>query len=303
MSKSKTYSLMIHGGAGELDHVRNHRDALPWLESMRTILEHGRNILKRGGRALDAVETCATLLEDNPLFNAGRGSVLNEDGKVEMDAAIMDGLDLNAGAVAGITRIVNPIKLARLVLQESEHVMFTGEGAMHFAKQHGIKTVPEKYLITDKRREEYKKLCAIKRKERKHNHGTIGAVAWDKNDNLAAATSTGGMFYKHQGRVGDSPVIGAGVYADNQTCAVSATGHGEKFMRTVLAKHIADLVEFRKLGAAAAAKRGIAYLKQKVNGRGGVIVIDHQGHCGAAFNTRTMIRGWIEHGGETHFTL
>ena len=296
----KSYSMMIHGGAGELDHVHKQKDTLPYLESMRDILEHGRKILKQGGSALDAVETCASLLEDNLLFNAGRGSVLNAEGKVEMDAAIMDGFNLNAGAVAGITRIANPVELARLVLEKSDHVMLIGKGAMHFARQHGFKTVSEKYLITDKRREEYKKLCAGTHKDKEHSHGTIGAVAWDKRGNLAAATSTGGMVYKQPGRIGDTPVIGAGVYADNKTCAVSATGHGEMFMRTVLAKHIADLVEFKKLDVSSAAKRGIDYLQQKVNGQGGVIVIDRYGYCSGYFNTRTMIHGWTERGGKTH---
>src|SRR3990170_1848068 len=210
---AKTWSLMIHGGAGELDLVRKHIDAQPYLESLQIILEYGQKILRRGGTALDAVEMCASMLEDNPLFNAGRGAVLNEAGKVELDAAIMDGKSLNAGAVAGITRIANPVQLARLVLVKSKHVLLIGNGALRFAKQ----------------------------------HGTIGAVAMDKRGNLAAATSTGGLVCKSQGRVGDTPIIGAGLYADNKTCAVSTTGHGEMFMCTVLAKHIADLIAFKKL--------------------------------------------------------
>ena len=297
---AKTWSLMIHGGAGELDLVRKHIDAQPYLESLQIILEYGQKILRRGGTALDAVEMCASMLEDNPLFNAGRGAVLNEAGKVELDAAIMDGKSLNAGAVAGITRIANPVQLARLVLVKSKHVLLIGNGALRFAKQHGSKTVSECYFITDKRLEEYNKLHTTMRIKENQKHGTIGAVAMDKRGNLAAATSTGGLVCKSQGRVGDTPIIGAGLYADNKTCAVSTTGHGEMFMCTVLAKHIADLIAFKKLDAASAAKQGINYLKRKVNGRGGVIVIDRFGRCSARFNTRTMVHGWIERSGEIH---
>ena len=295
---------MIHGGAGALDKITNPQEAEPSLRSIRRILERGQAILRRGGTALDAVETCASLLEDDPLFNAGRGSVLNEHGKVTMDAAIMDGRNLDAGAVAGIHRIVHPIKLARLVLEESDHVMLIGDGALRLARAHKMKLVPESYHITEHRLEEYN---GIRQKQRhkpdaasEHKHGTIGAVAMDKKGNLAAAASTGGIPYKKEGRVGDSPIIGAGVYADNSLCAVSATGHGEMFMRTVLAKHIADLVSFRKMGVESAARSGIAYLKRKVNGRGGVIVIDKNGRCAACFNTRTMVHGWIAQDGDIH---
>jgi len=301
---AKSYSLMIHGGAGALDKVKNLQDAAPCLRSIRRILERGQTILKRGGPALDAVETCASLLEDDPLFNAGRGSVLNEHGKVYMDAAIMDGVTLDAGAVAGINRIAHPIKLARLILEKSGHVMLIGDGALRLARRHKMKMVPESYHITEQRLEEYKK---IRQKQRgkmdalsEKKHGTIGAVAMDKKGNLAAATSTGGIPYKKEGRVGDSPIIGAGIYADNSLCAISATGHGEMFMRTVLAKHIADLIAFRKMDVESAARSGIAYLKRKVNSRGGVIVIDKKGRYAACFNTRTMVRGWIARNGEIH---
>jgi len=299
----KIWSLMIHGGAGELDHDRKHADVQSYLESTRIILEHGRKLLKRGGTALDTVELCASMLEDNPLFNAGCGAVLNESGMVELDAAIMDGKSLNAGAVAAISHIANPVQLARLVLKESNHVMLVGDGAERFAKHYGIKTVTENYFITRKRLAEYKKLHAASRISNARKHGTIGAVAMDKKGNLAAATSTGGLVCKQQGRVGDSPVIGAGIYADNKTCAISATGHGEMFMRTVLSKHIADLIQFKKLDIDSAVKQGIDYLKHKVNGRGGVIAINRYGRCSAYFNTRTMIHGWIERGGESHYMI
>ena len=296
---------MIHGGAGALDKVRDPELIAACLHSIRNIMKRGQTILKRGGRALEAVETCAALLEDDSRFNAGRGSVLNEHGRVYMDAAIMDGRTLDAGAVANISRIANPVKLARLVLDESQHVMLVGEGALRFARKHGIRMVPENYHLTELRIEEHRKIRLSLRRQAEalpdnDTHGTIGAVAMDKHGDLAAATSTGGIPYKQEGRVGDSPIIGAGVYADNNTCAVSTTGHGEKFMRTVLAKHIADLIAFRRLGADSAAKQAIAYLKRKVNSRGGVIVIDKKGRCAARFNSRTMAHGWLDRDGEIH---
>ena len=298
---------MIHGGAGELDHIKNNDDTLPYLESIRVILEKGRKILEQNGSALDAVETCAAMLEDDPIFNAGKGSVLDEQGKVETDAAIMDGSNLDAGAVAALTGIANPVKLARLVLTRSEHVMLIGEGARQFAAQYGIELVADDYLITDHRRKQFAKAKNANQMLMNRdsdvkpdgNHGTIGAVARDNNGNLAAATSTGGMLNKMRGRVGDSPIIGAGVFADNQTCAISATGYGEDFMRTVLSKHISNLIEMMHLDAISAAREGINYLVNKVNGRGGVIVIDSTGQCASGFSTGTMIHGWIEHGSTT----
>ncbi|MGH8119722.1 MAG: isoaspartyl peptidase/L-asparaginase family protein [Gammaproteobacteria bacterium] len=300
----KQYSLMIHGGAGELDKLHAPADAMRYLRSIRRIMERGQAILERGGPALDAVETCVTMLENDPQFNAGRGSVLNEQGLVFMDAAIMDGSNLGAGAVADINRIVNPIKLARLVLAGGKHVMLTGPGALRFGREYGIRVVPGDYHITDERRDEYGKLRALSQskagKSSASRHGTVGAVARDRNGNLAAGTSTGGMACKKEGRIGDSPIIGAGIYADNRTCAVSATGHGEKFMRTVLAKHIADLIAFRKLDAETAAKYAISYLQRTVNGRGGVIVIDKKGRCAVRFNTRTMVHGRLDRDGSIY---
>lgn len=289
---------MIHGGAGELDHIKNNDEAIPCLESIRLIVEQGRKILEQNGTALDAVETCAAMLEDNPLFNAGKGSVLNNLGGIENDAAIMDGRDLSAGAVAALTGIANPVKLARLVLSECEHVMLSGEGARQFATRCGMQLVPDEYLITDHRRKQFEidKDPSIKPD---YNHGTIGAVARDNNGNLAAATSTGGMINKMSGRIGDSPIIGAGVFADNQSCAVSATGYGEDFMRTVLSKHISNLIELMHLNAISATREGIDYLVNKVNGRGGVIVIDNTGRCASGFSTKTMAHASIEHGGVT----
>ena len=310
---SNHYSLMVHGGAGTLDHIKTDREAVRYLESIRVILEHGRVVLDRGGNAMEAVETCASLLEDDPLYNAGCGAVLNEDGKVELDAAIMDGRDLSAGAVAGVQNIANPTILARLVIAKSEHVMLIGQGAMRFADHCGMEFVPDHYFLTRERIEQHKTAHqhgwlmldheenAAATEEQKY--GTVGAIARDIHGNLAAATSTGGLVNKSEGRVGDSPIIGAGVYADNETCAVSATGYGEDFMRTVLAKTIADIIDFNGLMAPDATKAGIEYLVRKVNGRGGVIVIDRYGNCASQFTTKKMIHGWIEKGGETVCTF
>lgn len=300
---------MVHGGAGALDNVSDDKTAVRYLESIRTSLEHGREILKLGGSALQAVEACASLLEDDPVFNAGCGSVLNEDGKVEMDAAIMDGRDLSAGAVAGVSNIANPVQLARLVMSESEHVLLIAEGAMRFADHCGMKHVPEHYFCTPDRVEQLQQARLRHKVMLDHDdteadsedqkYGTIGAIARDPQGNLAAATSTGGVVNKRMGRVGDSPIVGAGVYADNETCAVSATGYGEDFMRSVISKTIADFMFMQGLQAVEATAAGIEYLTRKVGGRGGVIVIDKDGSCASGFTTKKMIHGWIEHGGET----
>jgi L-asparaginase / beta-aspartyl-peptidase len=308
---SNSYSLMIHGGAGALQHIKHEGNEAEFERSICGILEQGRQMLEQEGTALDTVEYCAALLEDDPLYNAGRGSVLNEYGEVEMDAAIMNGSDLSAGAVASIKGIKNPISLARQVLEHSEHVMLAGHGAMKFAEFQNIKFWPEHYFITEAR---VKQLQEAQRsgqmildhedtEEPQEKFGTIGVVARDLEGNLAAGTSTGGIVNKRWGRVGDTPVVGAGVFADNATCAVSATGYGEQFLRTVLAKTIADLVDFRGLNAHDAAIAGIEYLVSKVNGLGGVIVIDRQGQCAAQHSTSGMIYGWIEQSGETHHKL
>jgi L-asparaginase / beta-aspartyl-peptidase len=302
----RSFSLMVHGGAGALEHVRDERIAARYLEGIRTVLEHGRAILDKGGTAVDGVEACASLLEDDPRFNAGRGSVLNEHGKVEVDAGIMDGSTLAAGAVAAVGNIAHPVQLARLVMNHGEHVLLVGEGALRFAEHCGLKRTPDDYFITPERLNQLTQARLHGRMPLDHDeqgdpqkHGTIGAVARDCSGNLAAATSTGGIVNKRIGRVGDSPIIGAGVYADNATCAVSGTGHGEDFMRTVFAKTIADAIEFRGFDAVAAVEYGIDHLRRKVNGRGGVICIDRNGRCASQTTTPRMIHGWIEQGGET----
>ncbi len=307
MNNTDRFSLMVHGGAGALDNIKDQKLAVRYLDSIRGVLEHGREILRLGGSALQAVEACASLLEDDPVFNAGCGAVLNEYGKVEMDAAIMDGRDLSAGAVAAVQNIPNPIQLARRVMSDSEHVLLIAEGAMRFADHCGIERAPDSYFSTPDRIAQLEQARLHHKMMLDHDdedagdqkYGTIGAIARDSTGNLAAATSTGGIVNKRMGRVGDSPIIGAGVYADNETCAVSATGYGEEFMRTVISKTIADYVEMKSMNAAAATEAGIAYLVRKVKGRGGVIVIDKDGNCASGFTTKKMIHGWIEHGGET----
>jgi L-asparaginase / beta-aspartyl-peptidase len=307
---SNSFSLMIHGGAGALEDLKYEASEAEFTQSITAILEQGRQKLSAGASALDVVEYCVTLLENDRLYNAGCGSVLNAEGKVEMDAALMNGSDLRAGAVAGIRNIKNPISLARRVLELGEHVLLMGEGALEFARFCGVETYPDDYFITESRIKQLAAAQIAGRMTLDHERikpaqklGTVGAVARDLQGNLAAATSTGGLVNKRWGRVGDTPIVGAGVFADNDTCAVSATGYGEQFLRTVLAKTISDFVLFRGLDAADAAQAGIAYLVAKVNGEGGVIVIDNVGRCAAAQSTSGLIRGWIEMGGETQCKL
>jgi L-asparaginase / beta-aspartyl-peptidase len=307
---SNSYSLMIHGGAGALEDLKYEASDSAFQQSVTTILEAGRERLAQGDRALEVVEYCAMLLENDPLYNAGHGSVLNAEGRVEMDAALMEGRDLRAGAVACIQNIKNPIALARLVLERGENVLLMGDGALEFAKFCQMETHPDSYFITETRIRQLAEAQAAGKMTLDHERikpsqklGTIGAVARDIHGDLAAATSTGGLVNKRWGRVGDTPIIGAGVFADNETCAVSATGYGEQFLRTVLAKTISDFVQFRGMDAIAAAQAGIDYLVAKVQGEGGVIVIDGAGRCASAQSTSGMIRGWIELGGETHCKL
>ncbi|ESA38632.1 l-asparaginase [Leptolyngbya sp. Heron Island J] len=304
---NKKFSLIIHGGAGALDHIKREGKESEIMDSVYSILEGGRQILADGGTALDAVEYCAIRLEDDPLYNAGRGSVLNEYGEVEMDAAIMDGVTLDAGAVAGLTAIKNPIQLARQVLTKSEHVMLIGKGAREFAQLHGFPLMPNDYFFVESRVQQWREAQKLGGMMLDHENatspkklGTIGAVARDRQGNLAAATSTGGIVNKRWGRVGDSPVIGAGVFADNETCGVSATGYGEQFLRTVLCKMVSDFIYFQRLDARAAVSAGIDYLVQKVDGLGGIILIDKNGHCAARHSTSGMIYGLIEKEGETY---
>lgn len=331
-STSVPYSLIIHGGAGALEDLKYEASESDFEKSILEILAAGRARLENGESALDVVEYCVNLLEDNPLYNAGRGSVLNENSQVEMDAALMSGKDLTAGAVTCVKNIKNPISLARQVLIQGDHVMLAAEGALEFAKYCKATLRPDEYFIVPHRIEQLKEAQAAGRMMLDHEKaetaeararqkesfskeslsketrlkeklGTVGAACRDSHGNLAAATSTGGLVNKRWGRVGDTPVVGAGVYADNDTCAVSATGYGEQFLRTVFSKTVSDFVLFKGLDAQAAASAGVDYLVQKVNGDGGVIVIDHAGRCGAAQSTSGLIHGWIELGGKAQCKL
>jgi len=279
------YVLVIHGGAG----VMEKKDFTPelekeYLDKLQEALDSGESILKSGGTSLDAVTASVIILENSPLFNAGKGSVFSETGENEMDAAIMNGKDLSAGAVAGVRTIKNPILAARKVMEESKHVLLVRDGAEKFAKEHGVEIVDSSYFFTQKRWDALMKA---------QKHGTVGAVALDQAGNLAAATSTGGMTNKMTGRVGDTPIIGAGTYANNNTCAVSATGHGEYFMRYLVAHDISALMEYKSLGLEEAANEVIFNKLLPVNGTGGVIAVDKDGNYSMIFNTSGMFRGVI----------
>ena len=303
VDSKKPFGLVIHGGAGTLERAR----MTPELEAqyraeLQKAIDAGYAVLARGGSALDAVTAAIRPLEDSPLFNAGKGAVLNADGICELDASIMDGRTLAAGAIAGVHRVKNPITLARAVMEKSPHVMFSGDGAERFAEQiGGIELVPNEYFQTERRREDLKraqekekapsKKSAALSPEPEHKWGTVGCVALDQQGNLAAGTSTGGMTNKKFGRVGDSPIIGAGTYASNATCGVSATGHGEFFIRIGVARDIAAQMEYKGATVAQAADATLAKVA-KLGGDGGVICLDKDGNVAMPFNTAGMYRGF-----------
>ena len=298
---SGNYTLVIHGGAGNITPANLPAvKAAEFEAKLAEVLRHGDSILKAGGTSLDVVEYCVRMMEDCPLFNAGKGSVFNADGKNEMDAAIMDGKTGLAGAVAGVTTIRNPITAARAVMEKSNHVMLSGKGAETFATEQGLEIVPPEYFFTQPRWDSY--LKAKSRNDSIENidkkHGTVGCVAVDIYGNLAAATSTGGMTYKKYGRIGDSPIIGAGTYADNKTCAVSGTGHGEFFIRNMVAYDIAALIKYKGLSVAEAAEVVVMYKLKKQGGDGGIIAVDKSGNVAMPFNTPGMFRGYIKSDGE-----
>lgn len=289
------YSLMIHGGAGAIEAPERFAPAL------RGVVETGADMLAGGARALDVVSRCVALLEDDPLFNAGCGSALNADGEARCDASIMDGRTLAAGAVAGVHGARNPVLLARLVMEKTPHVFMIGAGAERVGRENGAVFEADSYFRTPERQAQLARARARRQISLDHlseggKLGTVGAVARDSAGDLAAATSTGGLVNQLSGRVGDSPVIGAGVFADNASCAISCTGVGEHFLRTSLARTAALLVELRGLTAPEATKEAIAYLVQKVQGSGGLIMVDNKGRCGAAHSTPGMLMAVIENG-------
>jgi L-asparaginase / beta-aspartyl-peptidase len=300
---SADFALVIHGGAGVI--LRENLDTeteQAYRAKLQEALQAGEKILASGGSSLDAVEAVINLMEDCPLFNAGQGAVFTEAGRNEMDASIMTGHDRNAGAVAGVTTVKNPISAARLVMTHSDHVMLAREGAEAFAAEQGLEIVDPKYFHTERRWESYLKIKA-KRESAKSNpdskHGTVGCVALDQAGNIAAGTSTGGMTMKKWGRIGDSPVIGAGTFADNRTCGVSATGHGEFFIRNVVAYDIAALMAYKGLPLSEAADRVIKEKLVEQKATGGVVALDRQGNIAMSFNTPGMYRGFLKSNGES----
>ncbi len=296
-AQQQEWVLVVHGGAGAgTPESINAESQEAYMDAILHALDTGSYILAGGGSSLDAVETVINLMEDCPLFNAGRGAVFTEQGKNELDASIMDGRDRDAGAVAGVSNIKNPISAARLVMTSSPHVMLIGQGAEKFASGHGLEPVDTSWFFTESR---WNSLQRIKEKAQTQKHGTVGAVALDIHGNLAAGTSTGGMTNKMHGRVGDAPLIGAGTFADNKTCAVSATGHGEYFIRNVVSYDISALMEYGGLCLSEAADSVIFGKLKPAGGYGGIIAVDRQGNIAMPFSTSSMIRGYVTSGGKT----
>src|SRR6478752_2403932 len=275
--ESNMFAIAIHGGAGTL--ARDQMSAAQerdYLDGLGAALDAGSALLAQSRPGLDAVIAAVRVLEDNPLFNAGRGAVLDRDGMAELDASLMDGRTLAAGAVSGLRHVRNPIELARLVMEKSPHVMLVGSGAEEFARLQGVELVSNEYFRTAARQRQLERHLAgaVSRENELEAFGTVGAVALDAHGNLAAATSTGGMTGKRWGRVGDSPIIGAGTYASNSSCAVSATGHGEYFIRTAVARDICAQVEYLKIPLAQAVDNVLNGKMKRLGGNGGVITVD-----------------------------
>jgi len=277
----------VHGGAGTITRDRMNAEAeAEYRRALQAVIDSGAAVLSAGGSALDAVERTIRLMEDSPLFNAGKGAVFTHEGRNELDASIMDGSNLAAGAVAGVTNIRNPITAARAVMEQSPHVMLTGKGASEFATEKGLEIVDPSYFREESRYRE------LQRALEKEKHGTVGCVALDMNGDLAAGTSTGGMTNKRYNRVGDAPIIGAGTYANNATCAVSATGHGEYFIRYTVAHDISALMQYRNLTLDEAAREVVKDKLVKAGGTGGVVTVDGKGNISMPFNTEGMYRGY-----------
>src|SRR5580700_3131881 len=301
------FGIVIHGGAGTLPRAEMSGDAeRKYRAGLSEAIDAGYAVLQDGGTCLDAVTSAVVLLEDNPLFNAGRGSVFTLDGRNELDASIMDGRTLKAGAVCGLTRIRNPVELARAVMERSEHVMLAGAGAEEFASSQGFSFVPQSYFSTAER---WQQLERIRRGEiglsgHTISHvGTVGAVALDAHGHVAAATSTGGMTGKRFQRIGDSPIIGAGTYADDRSCAVSATGHGEVFIRAAVAHDVCARMRFGGRSVGEAARQVIFGELAALGGEGGVIAIDARGEIAMEFNSEGMFRASRKTGEETRIAV
>lgn len=309
----KKIMLVVHGGAGTITRASMSPELeKQYRETLEQAMRTGHAILAKGGSSVDAVEATIRVLEDSPLFNAGKGAVFTHEGRNELDAAIMDGRTKAAGAVAGVTIIKNPISAARAVMEKSPHVMMTGRGAELFATQQGLEIVDPSYFWTERRwkslqndllKEQGQKPRAELAWPDEKKFGTVGCVALDQNGNLAAGTSTGGMTNKKFGRVGDSPIIGAGTYAENESVAVSGTGHGEFFIRWTVAYDIAALVKYRGMSVAEAGNEVIQKKLVPVKGEGGVIILDRNGNFATPFNTEGMYRGYIGADGVPHVSI
>ena len=307
MTHAASPVLVIHGGAGVVRKEMTPEKEKAVRAALERALQAGYSTLKSGGSSLDAVTHAIVVLEDDPNFNAGKGAVFNHDGKNELDASIMDGATLRAGAVANVHRIKNPIELARAVMEKSEHVMLIDDGAEKFAQSIGMPLVDPKYFYTEARWKALQEAIAEEKAKtvepgKTPHHGTVGAVALDSKGNLAAGTSTGGMTNKRFGRVGDSPIIGAGTYADAR-CAVSATGWGEFYIRATAARDICARVEFRGDALKKAADEVVLGVIPKLGGDGGVIALDKDGNIAMPFNTDGMFRGWVDRDGKTHVAI
>lgn len=302
--------IVIHGGAGTISrHTCTAKKEQEYHAALRAVLAAGQAILAQGGSATDAVTQAVTLLEDCPLFNAGKGAVFTHAETHELDAAIMNGENLQAGALSCVNHIKHPIKAARAIMEHSDHVLFVGTGAEDFARQQGLELVDNSYFSTDARREQLYRVQngrggmildhsaeTLTQQappiDEEHKFGTVGAVALDSHGNLAAATSTGGMTNKQAGRVGDSPILGAGTYADNQTAAISCTGTGEMFMRMVTAYDVCALMRYAGLSLAQATEQVVMEKLPTIGGEGGLVAVDAQGNISLAFNSEGMYRGY-----------
>ena len=307
------FSIVIHGGAGtiEREKMTDEKEA-EYNKKLEEAIRVGYTILKKGGTSLDAVEKTINVLENSPLFNAGRGAVLTYEGINEHDASIMDGETLNAGASAGTKTVKNPINLARAVMEYSPHVMLSGMGAETFAKEQGLEIVDPSYFFTENKKQALERVKALENNKtasfydadiKNSKYGTVGCAALDKNGNLAAGTSTGGMTNKRWGRIGDSPIIGAGTYANNKTCAVSSTGWGEFFIRGMVAHDISALMEYKGLTLKEASQLVIQKKLTELGGDGGIIAVDKNGNMVMEFNTSGMFRATMNDKGELYIGM
>lgn len=300
----KPYAIAIHGGAGVMSRERMSQERQQeYLFHLDKALEIGEKILKEGRSSTDAVVLVVSYLEDCPLFNAGKGAVFTHKGNIELDASIMEGKTRNAGAIAGVTNIKNPIKAVKLIMDKSEHVMLSGHGASEFAREQGLEMVRNSYFFTKERHQSLKRLRKQQRQKLKsEKYGTVGCVALDKEGNLCAGTSTGGMMNKRYGRIGDSPIIGAGTWADNNTCAISCTGHGEYFIRLTVARDVASMMEYQGKSLREASHEVLEKLTE-MGGTGGFIALDKNGMIEMPFNTSGMFRGYIKSSGDKEIAI